>query len=90
MATEQQRFDVYELLLKDMDMVIDYISKFCKVYNNKNILKWLRRFVADETDLSLEDICVIINEQIPHDHKDPLRLFFDEGLYVEKPEEYYH
>ena len=90
MSNSQQQFDVYELLLKNIDIVIDYIKRMCNHYSNDNILKYLRRFVADETSLALDEICVIINEDIPHNHKDPLRLFFNEELYLDESQERYH
>ena len=81
MINLQNKYDIYEFLINNMDVAIDYIDKMCKVYDSPTILKYLRKFVADEFDLPLDEICEIISEDIQFDHKDPLRVFFNKELY---------
>lgn len=80
---KQIEYDVYETLLKDLEAVTVFVKKDCKELDNANILKSIRTFIYEKMGLKWEDICVILNEEIIYDHKNPLRVYFNKELYFE-------
>lgn len=83
METSQDRYDIYEMILKNLEDAINYIKSKESDLSSESIVLHLREFVFLNMSLKWETVCVIIDNDIEHDYKDPLRILFIKETYDE-------